>query len=122
VAAGTVAIRLDDADDSDDELRQLARWLRDEEELRGRVDLELAPIQQDHMGGMAQAVVVVLTSGTASALVTSLFNWLAHRRDVDKVTVSVEPGPTGKVEVTCGSPDDAERLLRACRDVLSSGE
>lgn len=70
------------------------------------------------MGGMSDAVVVVLTSGTASALVTSLFNWLSHRRDVKRVKVTVG----GEVAVECGSPDDAERLLRACHDLLASGE
>jgi hypothetical protein len=116
-----VAVRLDDVT-SDEELRDLVRWLRDEDELRGRVDLEAAPPRQDQMGGPADAVVVVLTSGTASALVTSLFAWLSHRRDVRRVNVTVEGASGDKVAVECASPDDAERLLLACRDVLASGE
>ncbi|MCA1655914.1 MAG: hypothetical protein LC635_05655 [Pseudonocardiaceae bacterium] len=85
MATGAAAIRLDTADGSDEELRRLARWLSDEDELRGRVDLAHEPVRPGQMGGTADAVVVLLTSGTASALVSSLFAWLGHRREVSRV-------------------------------------
>jgi hypothetical protein len=116
VATGTVAIHLDDTT-TDEELRNLVSWLQDEDELRGHVKVTSPPPRRDEMGGVADTIVVVLTSGTASALVTSLFSWLSHRRDVRRVNVTV-----GEVAVECGSPDDAERLLLACRDLLAGSE
>jgi hypothetical protein len=112
-----VAIRHAD----EEELRNLVRWLRDEDELRGRVALDTVPPRPDHMGGGLDAVTVMVTSGTASALVTSLFTWLASRRTVRRVNVTVEAPAGGKIAVECGSPDDAERLLQACREVLAGG-
>ncbi|HEX4705791.1 MAG TPA: hypothetical protein VH352_26980 [Pseudonocardiaceae bacterium] len=62
MAFPTVSISLSDADD---QLRQLAGWLRDEDELRGRVRLVGPPIAPDQLGGVLDAVEVVLTSGSA---------------------------------------------------------
>jgi len=115
VVAGTAAIRIESTDDSDGELRQLARWLRDEDELRGRVDLTHEPLRPDQMGGLVDTVTVVLTSGTAGALVTSLFTWLGHRKAAGKVSVTVESASGDRIELSCGSPEDAEKLLAVCR-------
>jgi len=105
VAAGTAEIRIEPADRSDEELRQLARWLRDEDELRGKVDL-------------AAGVTVIVTSGTAIALVTSLFSWLGRRRESARVTVTVESATGERIDLSCAAPADADNLLRACRKIL----
>lgn len=119
MAAGTVTIRLESPDGSDDEIRRLARWLRDEDELRGRVELRNEPLQQGQMGGLTDAIVVGVSSGgLATVLVSSLFTWLTSRRDANRVTVAAESASGRKFDITCGSPDDAERLLRALRDAL----
>ncbi len=118
MAAGTAEIRIEPADQSDEELRQLARWLRDEDELRGKVDLSGAPITPGHMGGTAEMVTVIVTSGTATALVTSLFTWLGRRRESTKVTVTVESASGDRIDLSCASPADADNLLRACKKIL----
>ena len=112
----TVAIRLDTGDGSDEEIRRLARWLRDEDELRGRVSLENAPIPEGHMGGVVEAIVVAVTAGTGPALVQSLFDWLARRKEAGKVLLTVESADGNKVNLECGSAKDAEKLLKALDD------
>jgi hypothetical protein len=107
-------------DGSGDELRQLARWLRDEDDLRGRVNLVDQPIAPGQMGGVLDTVQVVLTSGTAGTLVTSLFAWLGHRKATNKVRLKVQIGET-TVELTCGSTDDAGALIDRIRTMLTDG-
>ena len=64
-----------------DELQSLARWLRSEDELRGRVLLTHHPIQVGDMGGALDAVAIALSSGgAATVLVQSLFAWLSQRQ------------------------------------------
>lgn len=115
MAAGTVTIRLDA---TDDDHRRLTRWLRDEDELRGRVELRVQPLQQGQMGGLTEAIVVGVSSGgLATVLVNSLFAWLTTRRDATRITLAVESAGK-KVELTCGSPEDAERVLRTIRELV----
>jgi Effector Associated Constant Component 1 len=111
----TAAIRIDG---TDDELRRLANWLRDEDALRGRVKLVDHPIAAGEMGGALDAVEVVLTSGTASALVTSLFTWLIQRRKNGKVRLKIRAG-NRTVDLTCGSADDAQALIDSIKSILN---
>lgn len=67
MAAASITI-----DGTDDELRSLANWLRDEADLRGQVQVASAPIQEGHMGATLDAIVVILTSATAGTLITSV--------------------------------------------------
>lgn len=105
-------------DGSEDDLRSLASWLRDEDEFRGRIRLEEKPVAPGEMGGALDAVVMVLTSGTASALVTSIFAWLAQRREVSKVSLKVRNAAGEEVELSCGTADDAARLTGSIRALL----
>jgi hypothetical protein len=116
VADGTVSVRLDGPDD---ELRLLAGWLRREDEFRGRVALVDKPIVRGEMGGALDAVQVMVTSGTATALVTSLFEWLRHRRTTKAVTLKIRDGKGRELDITCGSTDDAQALLDKMRSFLS---
>jgi hypothetical protein len=118
MSAGTVTIRLDSSDASDDGLRRLAGWLRDEDDLRGCVRVTTEPVRPGQMGGLTDAVVVAMTSGTAAAIANSLFEWLMHRCEVRKVAVTVESADGKRIDLTCGNTDDAEELLRVCHDVL----
>jgi hypothetical protein len=116
VTSPTASVRFDG---TDDDLRQLARWLRDEDELRGRVKLVDHPIAAGEMGGALDAVEVVLTSGTASALVTSLFTWLTQRRATGKVRLKIRAGDRS-VDLTCGSADDAQALIDSITSILNT--
>ncbi|GAB3457137.1 effector-associated constant component EACC1 [Actinophytocola sediminis] len=116
MVAGTAVIRIAGSD-ADEELRKLACWLRDEDELRGRIELVAAPVRQGQMGGALETVSVMVTSGSAAVLVRSLFTWLARRREAEKVTLTLN-AKTRKLDLTCGSPADVEQVLKSCREFL----
>lgn len=106
--SGTISVGLPETDD----LRLLARWLRDEDELRGRVTLVDKPAEPGHMGGVADVLQVAVGSGGAvTAFVTSLFGWLHHRRAIHRVTLRIRLANGTETELTCGSTDDAKTLL-----------
>ncbi|TDV40653.1 effector-associated constant component EACC1 [Actinophytocola oryzae] len=109
----SVSIRLDPAEEADEDIRRLARWLRDEDELKGRVSLGNAPLQQGEMGGVVDLVLVTLATGTGPVFVRSLFDWLARRRSDAKVSLTVESAEGNKINLECGSRADAEKLLKA---------
>jgi hypothetical protein len=104
VASGMVAVSVGE---SADELRSLATWLRDEDEFRGRVGLH-EPVESGQMGGVLDSVTVMVSSGTAGALVSSIFTWLARRREVRTVSFKVRSASGQELELTCGSVEDAE--------------
>ncbi|MGW7532597.1 effector-associated constant component EACC1 [Amycolatopsis sp. NPDC054798] len=118
MASGTVLLTLPGAED--DELRKLAAWLRDEDELRGRVRAQDAPARSGEMGGALEAITVIATSGTATALCRSLFDWLARRRDARKVSLKLTMGED-KLELECGSGDDSAQVLAAVQKFLDQG-
>lgn len=120
MVAGTVTIQLESADGSDEDLRRLAGWLRDEDGLRGRVDLVAAPVQPGQMGGVLETISVVVTSGTATELVRSLFGWLARRREACKVTLTLSTD-TERLDLACGSPEDADKVLKVVREFIDDG-
>lgn len=117
MVVSTVSVSLDG---TDDELRQLAQWLRDEDELRGRVTLMEQPISPGHMGGVLDTIQVVLTSGTAGSLVTSIIAWLGHRRATGKVTVKIPTARGQVIEMRCGSADDAQDILDKIDKILTN--
>lgn len=75
---GIVQVKIDE---TSDELRLLAQWLRSEDELRGRVRLTNRPIQVGDMGAALDAVVIAVSGGgAATVFVKSLFAWLSQRQ------------------------------------------
>jgi Effector Associated Constant Component 1 len=118
VATGTVAITLDG---NDEEIRSLANWLRDEEDLRGRVRTENAPIQEGRMGGVLESVVVILTSATTATVFTSVKDWLIARKSAGKVTLKLKSATGRELELSCGSPDDLENVIDNARKFLDEG-
>jgi hypothetical protein len=118
VDSGTVDIRIDE---QFDELRLLARWLRGEDEFRGRVDLvERTPVP-GQMGGIVDALTVVVTSGTATTLVSSVFAWLRRRKETNAVTLKFRNANGNELELACGSGADAEKLLTQVRVFFDDG-
>jgi hypothetical protein len=117
VPAGSVDIRIDD--DSNDELRSLAGWLRDEDDFRGRIRFVEKAVDPGQMGGFVDAAVVVLTSGTASTFVSSLFGWFARRKETHAVSLKLRAADGRELELKCGSGDDAQRVLDQVLSVFS---
>lgn len=117
MSAGSVAIGGDE-----DDLRSLAKWLRDEDSLRGRVSLADRPIGAGQMGGTLDSVVTVLTSATAGSFVTSLFGWLGRRRESSSVTLKARNAHGAEIELKCGSATDATVVIDELRSFLVDGE
>lgn len=117
--SGTVTISLPE---QNEDLRHLARWLRDDDELREQVSLAQQPIQGGDMGSALDAVVVALGSGgLATVLVTSLFGWLTRRSELRVVRLRVRTDDGREVELECGSADDAGQVADSIRAVLDPG-
>lgn len=116
VESGEVAVSLTE---TEDELRSLAAWLRDEDTLRGRVRLAERPIEQGHMGATLDAVVTVVSSGTTSAFVSSLFSWLSHKRETRKVSLKVRAENGREIEISCGSSDEVQPIIERIRSFLN---
>jgi hypothetical protein len=112
----TVSVNLDC---SDDELRLLAKWLRDEDDLRGRVTLVPRSIEPGEMGAALDTVQVAITSGTVGTLITSLFAWLTHRRLTKKVFLKFHTEQGHEVTLTCGSADDVAQVLDHVRMLIA---
>jgi hypothetical protein len=117
MSTGNVAIS-----GGEEDLRSLARWLRDEDALRGRVSLAEHPVAPGQMGGVLDSVVLVLTSATAGKLVTSLFGWLGHRRDATAVVLKARNAHGAEIELNCGSATDATTVLAELRPFLADDE
>lgn len=56
-------VQVHDTDDVLEELGALRKWLNAEDEFRGRVSLETAPVRPGEMGAVADAIVVAVGSG-----------------------------------------------------------
>ena len=91
--------------DSDQE--SLWDWLRHEPDFRGHLRQGETPGPPGTMGASTELIVGVVSSGAATALVTSLQVWLTQRRADVKVTVT---GPQGRTIVL-----DAKRIPDAGR-------
>jgi hypothetical protein len=103
-----------------DDVAALYRWLRSDDDLRGRVRLDQPTPGPGEMGALAEIVTVAVSSGgLVTALAGALTGWLAQRRRTP-VTVEVAVGSrTGFRTVRIDSPDPAvaERLLREAVDL-----
>jgi Effector Associated Constant Component 1 len=96
-------------DGRDSDVESLQDWLRNEPELRGHLRLGETPSPAGAMGVSTELIVGVVSSGAATALVSSLQVWLAQRRADVKLTVA---GPQGRrVTLDARRVPDAERLL-----------
>lgn len=89
------------------QLRELAEWLRHEQELRGRVRWEHRDVADDEMGGLPEALVVALSSGGAvTVLARAAVEWVRHRtRDVTLKVVR-ESGESFEVSVQRATSHD----------------
>lgn len=103
-------------DGRDTDSESLWDWLRNEPELRGRLQLSTAPTPDGAMGAPTDLVIqvsAVLAGAGAvwAALARSLSVWLVQRRSDLTITVT---GPEGrKVSVSAKRVADPEQLLRS---------
>ncbi|WP_432986315.1 effector-associated constant component EACC1 [Dactylosporangium sp. CA-233914] len=96
---------------------ELHEWLRKERALAGLVRRVPQPIEDGHLGGVADILVVALGAGGAGAvLAQSLLTWLRSRRADVSVTVSTEVGVVKVAATNLASADVLpvlERVLQA---------
>lgn len=115
-------LRITVAEDPD-ALQSLVDWLRNEDELRGRLRLEPSSGGTGgEMGGLLDVLTIAMGSGGAGAvLARSLSTWLTHRHADVKVTVR---GPDGRsVEVEAHLlPGDVPGLIREIRQLVDAPE
>ena len=112
-------LALEPADHED--LLLLAKWLRLDDDVPGRVSLAEAPTAEGEMGGLAQEVQVVLTSGTVSSLITAVVAWLRQRDDKRRVSLTVRSGEgQDEVSFTVGSADDVTATCEHARRLLDA--
>jgi hypothetical protein len=106
-------------------LRSLHRWLGNEDDLRGRVELRNRPIAPGEMGGVADVLAVALSAGGAGtvllrSLARSVSTWLAQSRADVSVTVTTT-GDTREVKVDVQRARDPEAVLRGIEELLEPG-
>ncbi|MGY0059853.1 effector-associated constant component EACC1 [Streptomyces sp. LZ34] len=92
-------------------LERLREWLRNEPELRGRVTpLRSRPGSEEMSGGVVEALVLAVGSGTVGVLARSLPIWLKQQRSQVEIEISSADGE--KVRVKADNIQDAESLIR----------
>ncbi|MFI5774577.1 hypothetical protein ACIA74_40090 [Streptomyces sp. NPDC051658] len=100
-------------DRSADELRSLRDWLVAEEELRGRVRLELPPPEPGALGSIVAALTVALGhGGVATAAASVLIAWLRRRTGDVSVKTTRPDGTSTEFSATHVSGLDATELQR----------
>ncbi|MGW3305822.1 effector-associated constant component EACC1 [Streptomyces sp. NPDC001073] len=107
-----------DFEQAPDQLLALADWLRYEEGLRGKTQLEHAEVGSGEMGGLPQALVVaVSTGGTVTVLARSVVEWVKQRKsDVTVKAVS----PTGEsFEIDLRRVSDPDAVVSRLCEFLS---
>ncbi|BDT96441.1 effector-associated constant component EACC1 [Nocardia sputorum] len=100
-----------------DDLQSLRSWLRDEDALRGRVDLVRAAAAADRMGSLSDALIIALgAGGTLTVLARAIPDWLLRHKNV---TIEIT-GPEGKsVTISATGVRDPRALIR---EVLARDE
>jgi hypothetical protein len=97
-------------------MEDLAEWLGQEPELRGRVKPAPAAPAPGELGGVTEVLIAVLgTSGAAKALASSLSTYLTQPR---RRAISIKAkGPKGRsVELDAQNAEDAVRILQILVD------
>ncbi|MFJ2021612.1 MULTISPECIES: effector-associated constant component EACC1 [Streptomyces] len=108
-------------DRSADELRSLRDWLVAEEELRGRVRLELPPPEPGALGSVVEALTVALApGGVATAVASVLISWLRRRTGDVSVKVIRPDGASTEFSATNVSGLDAAQIQRMTAELSRS--
>lgn len=106
-----------------EQIRNLASWLRDEGELRGRLHLVERANEDGHMGGIADALCIAVGSGgVATVSMRSLLTWLSirHRAVHTKIELKAEDGREAHIELS--DSIEAEAILDTVAKFFQGGE
>jgi hypothetical protein len=104
--------------DSSESIRSLLSWLQEEESLVGRCELVGSAPRSGEMGGLVEAISIILGSGGLSiAVARSIVVWLTHRTSDIEITVSTEDGST--VTLSSKRVRDPEALVKEIDTLLN---
>ncbi|MER6029925.1 hypothetical protein [Streptomyces sp. NPDC001851] len=104
-----------------DELRSLRDWLVAEEELRGRVRLELSPPAPGALGSLVAALTVALgPGGVATAAASVLISWLRRRTGDVSVKVVRPDGTAAEFSASNVHGLDAAEIQRITAELSRS--
>lgn len=96
------------------ELNQLYAWLREEDELRGRLSLSGPPPRPGELGSAVDILLVSLApGGVAGALVAGLFSWLRTRTSDVKIHLRKADGGEVDLSATAVRGMTAAEMTRA---------
>jgi hypothetical protein len=96
------------------ELNQLYVWLRDEDELRGRLSLAGPPPRAGELGSAVDVLLVSLApGGVAGALVAGLFSWLRTRTSDVKIHLRKADGAEVDLSATAVRGMTAAEMTQA---------
>jgi len=119
VSTGSVVLEIGiagvDAEGAEQELRSLRDWLRDDEDVRRKAVITLAPGEPETgaMGAALEVVKLVLDSGfSLGDLALAYAGWRATRKTRDGFELIVRNGNT-KVTISAPDAQEAEKQLRA---------
>src|SRR5207248_8605813 len=96
-----------------DELRAVAKWLRNEDELRGLLRLVNAPTRPGRMGGVLESVSLLVGSGgIGTVLIKSLFTYLGQRRRAITLELRLKREDGQELELKLSDPKSADAVLK----------
>lgn len=99
-------ITVDGVDDVDGALSSLLQWLTAEDEFRGRLRLDRAPVQPGDMGVLSDALSVAISGeGALTVLAGSIAVWLRQRRSTIKVKIVNADGSVQEISASGPSAD-----------------
>ncbi|MFI1537358.1 effector-associated constant component EACC1 [Streptomyces anandii] len=112
--------------DSGDQLRSLGQWLRNDQELRGRVGDREAPVAPGALGPVLDALEVALgPGGAATAFATGVIAWLRSRRGEVRIKVTLPGRRSLELTARRVAGLDAEALRRQVAelaDLVNQGQ
>lgn len=109
-------------DDDPGELRSLIKWLRAEDDLRGRLTLREGERRPGHMGGTLEAVSLLLGSGFGTVLTRSLFTYLGQRRKAVVLDLKLKREDGRELQLKLTNDKSAESILREAARFLDNSE
>lgn len=120
-----VTINVAGPDAAGEDLRDLFRSLRTEEEFRGRVELVEAAPEPGTMGGWPDSVVVALSQGGAvTVLAGAVITWIRYRTSTMTVTMSRPEGTSVRLDldrVRDMDPAEVAKLVEQTAAALGEG-
>lgn len=110
--------------DDDEALRALLAWLKQEDELRGRVRMAPTTPAPGEMGAITDTLTVALGGGGAvTVLLTSVSSWMRSRRSDVSVEVTVgERKVALEAKRVKAGPDELRELIESATQALDPDE